>query len=260
MEVIVVDNGSTDGSAELVKSKYPSVTLIETENRGLAVGSNLGMQKATGDYFLFMGTDAFPEEKTLEGMIGYFEKTPSLGVATCKLMLRNGDLDMDAHRGFPTPWAAITHFTKLNRIFPKSKLFNQYFLGHVNMNVPHEIDLCISHFMMVRKQVFVQVGTWDEDYFVYGEDVDFCYRVKQGGWKIMYLPQWKALHYKGVSVGIRKESSDISKTDAGTKKKMRRSSTEAMRIFYSKHYQNKYPKFVTSLVLSGIDFLSKIRS
>ncbi|MFA6981714.1 MAG: glycosyltransferase family 2 protein [Patescibacteria group bacterium] len=260
MEVIVVDNGSMDGSGDLIKSKYPQVILIESTNKGLSAGSNFGLEKATGDYILFLGTDAFPEERTLEGMVGYFEKNPTVGIATCKLLLRTGELDMDAHRGFPTPWAALTHFTRLNRFFPKSKIFNQYFLGYQDINVPHEIDLCISHFMFVRKKVFDQIGKWDEDYFVYGDDVDICYRAKQAGWKIMYLPQWKALHYKGVSVGIRSESKDITKTDPATKKRMKRSSTDAMRIFYTKHYIGKYPKLVTSIVLSGIEFLSKIRS
>jgi len=113
---------------------------------------------------------------------------------------------------------------------------------------------------MVRKKVFDRVGRWDEDFFVFGEDVDFCYRVKKAGWKIMYLPQFTAIHYKGVSVGIRKESQDISKASSETKVRMKRSTTDAMKLFYRKHYSGVYPKIIQSLVFLGIDLLSKLRN
>ena len=262
-EVVVVDNGSNDGSAQRVKDNFPEVILIEAQNNGLAVGSDLGLSRATGDYLLYLGTDAFPTQETLAGIIKYMEENPEVGICTAKLVLRDGSLDQDAHRGFPIPWAALTHFSKLNKFFPRSKIFNQYFLGYKNFDEPHEIDLCISHFMFVRRKVFEDIGTWDEDFFVYGEDVDFCYRTKEAGWKIMYLPQFEVLHYKGAGVGIRKETKDI-KTAASTseesRKRMRLETTKAMRTFYKKHYEGKYPKWLTGFVLFGIETLERLRA
>ena len=113
--------------------------------------------------------------------------------------------------------------------------------------------------MFVRKSIFESVGKWDQDYFVFGEDVDMCYRIKEKGFKIMYLPQFEAVHYKGVSVGIRKESKDVSKASPETKRKITKSTTEAMALFYKKHYSKKYPEFLTALVLIIIGVLGKIR-
>jgi GT2 family glycosyltransferase len=258
-EILVVDNGSTDDSAKVFKEKFPELTLIEQDNLGLAKGYNAGFDRSTGEYILFLGTDAYPKEEDLTGIMSYMDGDNSVGIATAKLVLRSGLPDPDAHRGFPTPWAAFTHFSKLNRLFPRSKMFNSYFLGHLDPDTPHEIDLCIAHFMMVRRDVFDSIGKWDEDYFLYGEDVDFCYRTKEAGWKIMYLPQFEVLHYKGASVGVRKETKDISKKSPEFRKRMRKESTKAMKIFYRKHYSTKYPPFVTKAVLTGIDALDRIR-
>lgn len=264
-KVIIVDNGSKDGSAEMVatefpSSRYPQVELIKTQNNGLACGYNLAMAHAkNADYYLFMGTDAFPKPGCLDGVMDFLEKNPQTGVATAKLTLRTGKLDMDAHRGFPTPWTALTHFSGLDRLFPKSRIFNRYFMGWSDMEKPHEIDLCISHFMMVKRQVFDKIGRWDEDFFVYGEDVDLCWRVKQAGFKIYYLPQFECLHFKGVGVGIRKESLDVTKADEATRKRMRAETTRAMRLFYQKHMYKKYPWLVNKSIELGIQLLAHLR-
>jgi len=238
-EVIVVDNASKDDSAEMVKYEFKWVTLIENENNeGLAVANNLGFKYATGEYLLYLGSDAFPKKETIKGIIAFMDTNKEVGISTCKLVLRSGQIDLDAHRGFPTPWASITHFIGLNRIFPK----------------------CISHFMMVRREVFNTIGNWDEDFFLYGEDVDFCYRTKKAGWKIMYIPQFEAVHYKGATIGVRKTSSDISPAGAETKKLARENTVKAMKLFYSKHYKKVYPAIVTVLVLAGIKLMEKIRA
>ncbi len=259
LEIIVVDNSSTDGSFAMTQKEFPEVILIGRENKGLAAGYNRGLEKATGDYVLFLGADAYPKGEVLQGLTHYMETHPEVGIATPKLVLRNGVIDWDCHRGFPTPWAAFTHFSRLNRLFFKSKVFNQYFLGYLDFETSHEIDLCISHFMFVRRSVFEKVGLWDEGFFVYGEDVDFCYRVKEAGWKVMYLPQWEVLHYKGASVGIRKETEDIAGASKETKNRMRSETVRAMKLFYQKHYTSKYPAIVNRLTLLGINLLSKLR-
>ncbi len=259
-ELIVVDNGSTDGSYEMIKSEFPSVLAIKSENRGLAHGYNLGVTNSNGDYVLFMGSDAYPTSGVLVGLVERMEFDGLVGASTAKLVLRDGKIDMDCHRGFPTPWVSFIHFTGLEKLLPTSKLLGGYFMGDKNLNTEHEIDLCISHFMLVKRQALNMVGPWDENFFVYGEDVDYCYRIKQSGWKIMYFPQFEVKHLKGASVGIRKETAGISKASPETKKKMRLESVKAMRLFYQKHMEQKYPYLINLLVNTGINVLEKLRS
>lgn len=264
IEVIVADSGSTDGSVDMLREDFPHVTVVESQNNGLAAGLNSALSRASGEYLLYLGSDGFPEADTLGGLVEYFETHSQVGAASVKLVLRDGKLDKDAHRGFPTPWASFTHFTYLGKLFPKSHLFGQYFLSYEDMSKEHEIDSCITHFLFVRKSTQDQVGQWDDErFFLYGEDIDMCYRIKQAGWKIMYLPQFTAQHWKGVTVG-RKESSDIERPNIdydfrGKKYKkdeflllIRKESTNSMKTFYKKHYQKLYPAPLTWLVLTTI--------
>jgi GT2 family glycosyltransferase len=259
-EIIVVDNASSDGSVHLVQSKFPAVKLIAlSTNRGLTVASNVGLDAATGEYILYLGSDAYPNAGVIQGIMDYMEQHPEVGIATAELRMRDGNLDMDAHRGFPTPWASLTHFSGLNRLFPKSGRFNQYFLGDRDLTQPHEIDLCISHFLFTRRSLFTRIGKWDEDFFLYGEDVDFCYRAKAAGYKIMYLPQFTVTHYKGASVGIRKQTSDIAQVSTETKLRVTQLTTKAMLLFYQKHLDQHYPWLVNTFVLTAIRLLGALR-
>ena len=258
LEIIVVDNASPDGSAEMVKREFPEVTLFALmKNIGLAGGNNTGLRAAKGDYVLFLGPDAFPEVGAIGKLISHMQKNPEVGVSVGEMRLRDGRIDRDAHRGFPSPWVSLTHFSGLENLFPKSRLFGGYFLGYKDFKKVQDIDLCTSHFMLTRKKIFDEVGLWDEDFFVYGEDVDFCWRVKKAGWRIVYVPGVKILHYKGVSVGIRAETRDITKATRETKKKMIAETTQAMLKFYRKHYRGK---LYTPVILAGIKVLSLFRS
>jgi hypothetical protein len=292
-EIIFVDNDSPDGSADFVEEKFGNeskVRLIRSQNRGLASGYNQGLKICTGDYIVYLGTDAFPTRDVLDSMVSYMDENTDVGIATPKLYLRDGSIDLDAHRGFPTPWVSLTHFSYLDRLFPKSKLFNGYSRKYEDFNSIHQIDACISHFMFVRPEVHKKIGTWDEDYFLYGEDIDFCYRAKEAGYKVMYLGNLKVLHYKGASVG-RDTASDIEnamntdfdqisfkghvyKKDAEKSKngksgfstktwmkiKISKESTKAMKTFYNKHFAKKYPFFVNWFVLFGINVNEFIRT
>ena len=258
-EIIVKDQNSQDGSAELVEQKFPQVKLIKGENTGLSKGYNTAVKQASGDCLLFLGMDARPKKGTINGILNYLNENPQVGLATAKLILKDGSLDMDARRAFPTPWISFTRFSGLSSMFPKSSLFNKYFLPSKNINKPHEIDVCISHFMMIPRKVFDEIGGFDEDYFLYGEDVDICYRIKQKGYKIMYLPQFEALHYKGGSLGIRKTTRDQIKKPLKHRLKVRKLSTEAMEIFINKHYKKKYSKPMLWLMFFSIKVLGKLR-
>jgi hypothetical protein len=260
LQIVVVDNNSKDGSYEMVKKNFKNITLIKSPNKGLAHGFNLAFANTKADYYLLLGSDAYPNKGCIKDMVTYMQKNPKVGISTAKLILKNGQLDMDAHRGFPTPWTALTHFSKLNKVFPKSKIFNQYFRHYEDFTKPHEIDMCISHFMLIKNEVVRRLKGFDEDYFLYGEDVDFCYRAKKIGYKVMYLADCQSLHYKGVSVGVRKESKNITTASKETKERSRKSSVASMKIFYSKNYKNVYPKFVTSSVLLGINIMSIVRN
>lgn len=262
MEIIVVVNGDSDGSSARVREKYlDKVILLVTENKGLATAHNEGLAKASGDYLIHLGTDAYPTKEAISKIIDFMETHKDVGLATPKLVLRDGSRDIDAHRGFPTPWASLTHFAGLDKIFPRSPVFGKYFLGYKGFDTVHEIEVCISHFMCVRRSVWEKVGPWDQQYFLFGEDVDYCFRVKEAGFKNMYLGNVEVLHYKGATVG-RKTASDLKTASATSKdvlKKLPEQSTTAMRIFYTAHYAKKYPKMLTALVLSGIFILLQIR-
>jgi len=270
-EVIVVDNVSTDNSLKEIqnsKSKIQNkfkiqnikLTLMKNKtNLGFAAGNNVGVRKAKGRYVLFLNPDTIVMPNTFREMIKFMDNNPCAGAATCRVELPSGKLDEACRRGFPTPWNAFCHFSGLERLFPKSRIFAGYTLGWKPLNKIHEINSGSGAFLMVRRKVGDKIDWWDEDYFWYGEDLDFCYRIKKAGWKIYYVPKVKIIHYKGVSSGIRKESQKITKAKKETKIKAIKASTQAMRIFYKKHYLDKYPRFLTWLVLKGIDFLEKIR-
>jgi len=258
-EIIVVDNASWDGSAEFIKKEFPSVLLIPNkENKGYSKANNQGVKKSKGDYILFLNPDTKLRPQTLKTMVAFMDDHSEAGAATCKVQLENGTLDDASHRGFPTPWNSFCHFSGISKVFGKTKLFGGYNQGWKDTNSTHEIDALAGAFMMVRRSAGEEVGWWDEDFFFYGEDLDFCYNLKEKGWKIYFVADCSILHYKGVSGGIKKSSANITKASEETKKKVKAERFRAMRLFYEKHYKNKYPKLVTDLVLLGIGLKSKL--
>lgn len=259
-QTIVVDNASSDGSAVMVKKEFPTVKLVTSRrNLGFAAGNNLGITCAQGRYILFLNPDTIVFPETLTSMVKFMNDHPQAGAATGRVELVSGKLDEACHRGFPTPWNAFCHFSGLEKIFPKSKLFAGYSLGWLPLNKVHEIDSGVGAFLIVRREVGEQIGWWDENYFWYGEDLDFCYRIKEKGWQIFYVPKVKIIHYKGASSGLKKHSQKMSTATKETKIRSAEASTQVMRIFYQKHYLDKYPKIIGWLVMRGIDLLEKIR-
>lgn len=261
-EIIVVDNSSSDDSLEMLKNEFSKVVVIANrENLGFSSANNIGMKKAKGRLVLFLNPDTILPSDVLATMIKFMDSNPDVGVSSPRLELTNGDLDEASHRGFPTPWNSITHFSGIRRAFPKSRLFAGYTKGWLlDDKNPHEVDSVVGAFFLVRRKAGEQVGWWDEDYFWYGDELDFCYRLKEKGWKVMYVPEVTVLHYKGVAGGIKSHSRSISTASKETRLKAARSSTEAMRIFYKKHYLKKYPTLVGWLVLTGIGIIEKYRS
>lgn len=253
IEIIVVDNASKDGT-EKVMEKYPNVKFIKNEqNLGFSKANNIGIKKTRGEYILFLNPDVEVGGNTIIYMLKFIQKQKDAGAATCKVILPNGKLDDSCHRGFPTPLNSFFHFSGLSKLFPKSRLFGGYNLEFLDLSVTHEIDALAGSFMLVRRKAGEEANWWDEDYFFYGEDLDFCYQLKQKKWKIYFVPQVKAIHYKGISSGIKKISEGVATADLETKKRANKERFRAMKVFYSKYYEDKYPKFVTWLVMQGIN-------
>lgn len=257
-EVIVVDNASTDGSLSMVEKEFPAVIRIHNKsNVGFAKGNNPGVRVAKGEYVLFLNSDAILEKQTeeypLRFLLSFMDDHPQAGAITCRVNLSNGEIDDACHRGFPTPWNSLCHFSGLGKLFPHSKVINGYHLGYQHLDQVHEIDALAGAFMLVRRKAGDHAGWWDEDYFFYGEDLDFCYELKQKGWKIFFVPDVTVVHYKGVSSGIKDVSQTITKATIQEKIAITNARFEAMKIFYQKHYVAHYPKIVTYLVMKAID-------
>lgn len=253
MEIIVVDNGSADGSLAMVAANHPTVKRVANEtNLGFAAANNRGTAVAQGRYLLFLNSDTRVSPEALVQPFDYLEAHPEVGAITVRLTYPNGRRDPDNHRGFPTPWNALCHFSGLSRLFPHTPLFNGYFQSYQNFNETHPVEVTAGSFMMMPASLFHQVGGWDETYFFYGEDIDLCYRIHEAGYTIIYYPHVEVVHYKGASSGLRKESADIARPPKATRVRVARESVRAMKIFYRKFYRQKYPAVVTALVLAGI--------
>lgn len=253
LEVIVVDNASQDGSQEMVAQKYPDMRLLAlSENLGFAAANNRGTAVAQGDYILFLNSDTRIDPDALAKPLAYMRGQPQIGALTVRLVYPSGQRDPDNHRGFPTPWNAVCHFSGLSKLFPQNPIFNGYFQGYADFHQSHAVDVIAGSYMLMPRSLVDELGGWDETYFFYGEDIDFCYRIRQTGRQIVYYPHVTVLHYKGASSGLRKESADIARPPKETRVKVAKESVRAMQLFYQKFYSEQYPPLVTGLVLAGI--------
>lgn len=259
-EIFVVDNDSRDGTVEAVRSNFAKVKLIaNSKNVGFSKANNQAIKKATGKYILVLNPDTRVMPEAIKTMIKYMEKDDNIACATCRVELPDGNLDRDCRRRFPTPWRAFCHFSKLSGIFKGSKIFDQYQMGYLPQNQEHEVDSCVGAFMLVRSSAIKKVGLFDEDFFFYGEDLDWCWRFKEAGYKIMYNPQVKIIHYKGAASGMKETSKHLTKASKEIKRRALYESIHAMELFYKKHYLSQYPFFVNWLVLLSLKVLEKIR-
>ena len=259
-EVFVVDNNSSDGTVDFIKKNFPWVKLtVNKQNVGFSKANNLSLKIAKGKYILVLNPDTELMPDSIIKIINFMNKNSEVGISTCRVQLPDGSLDRDCRRHFPTPWRALTHFIGLSKVFPGSKIFDQYYIGYQKDDIDHEIDACEGAFMMVRKDAIAKVGYFDEDFFFYGEDLDWCWRFKEAGYKIMYTPRAKIIHYKGAASGMKQSSAHLTKASRESKIRALKESTRAMELFYRKHYMNKYPPFVTWSVIFGIKLLTILR-
>ena len=267
IEVIVVDNASTDDSlsqTQTLKLENPNILPLNylplTSNIGFSAGNNRGISISSpqSPYVLFLNPDTTLQTNTLQVMIDHFQNDSQVHAATCFIELAStGQLQPESHRGFPTPWNTFWHFFGfgLPKLFPKSALLNGYLMNHLDYSKPQLLDCCVGAFLMVRRSVGQQINWWDEDYFFYGEDLDFCYQLKKNKFNLYFFPDTKIIHYQGVSSGIISQTKKISSASRHTKIMSAKASTQAMKIFVSKNLIRQYPTPLRWLVLFGIKLL-----
>lgn len=262
--VIVVDNHSSDGSIEALKRlsqihKNLTVELLN-ENVGFAAGNNVALRQVKTKYFMLLNSDAYVEpNQNIDSIISYLETHADVGIVSPKVLLSNNHIDPACHRGFPTPWNALSYYSGLERLTKHSRLFGGYHQTWKDLSVLHEIDACSGAAMIVRHSAMEQVGVLDEQFFMYAEDIDWCYRFKRKNWKIVYFP--------GVVVRHDKHTSGLKKTIHAGKTVhsvfiQHRSTVsffDAMRLFYAKHYKQIYPTWVYWCVLFGISTLQFLK-
>lgn len=258
MQVIVSDNGSDD-TDEMVKKEFPGALYQKNDNVGFAKGNNIVKHLCTGKYILMLNPDTRVEVDTLPESIRYMETHLDVGAMTCKIVMSDGSLDKDARRSFPTPWVAFTHMSKLDRLFPTSRLFARYWYGFLPSDQESEVDVLEGAYCFVRRSILDEIGWYDEDYFLNGEDIDLCWKIKETGAKIMYYPFVKIYHYKGATKGKSQAKAGEVIVNKQTKRKVIIAGADAMKIFYNKRLKTKYSPLTTGVILFGIFVMKQIR-
>ena len=239
-EAVVVDNASTDRSLEAVAYEFPDAKVIrQPVNVGFGRANNAGLQVAEGRFILLLNPDVTVMPGCVGRLADFLLVRPDVGAVGPRLQRPDGNLDHAARRGFPSPAASMFYFTGLNKAFPQSERFNRYTMGHLPATETHEIDSGTAACLMVRRAAVDRVGFFDPDYFMYGEDLDLCFRLKAGGWKIFYLPTARAVHLKGQA----------TRQETG---RMLREFHSAMWTFHHKHYAADLPAFANGLVWASI--------
>lgn len=253
-EIIVVDNASTDNSVDLVRKNFPSVKLIiNQKNIGFSAGNNVGIRQAKGKHIVLLNSDTQIIDDAISTLSAYLDTHPKAGIVGPKLLLPDGAIDLASHRGFPTPWNAFTYFAKLEQIFPNHKVFSGYHQTWKDFNHTHPVDAISGAVLMIRQQVINDIGLLDENFFLYGEDLDWCKRAKDAGWEVIYHPQAVVIHHKSVS-GKKKSG----KSAADTRKSSRHHFFTTMKQYYEKHYQH-HPKPLRFIIHSLGSVLERVK-
>jgi GT2 family glycosyltransferase len=198
IELILVDNGSTDDSLTMMQDEFPAARLIQnSHNEGFARPINQALRTSQGQYLLVLNPDTIVLPGALNELVQYMVQNPKVGICGPKVLNRDGTLQKACRRGISRPWAAISYFTGLSALFPRSKFFGGYLLNYLDEDQIHEVDGISGSCMLIRRQVIQQIGYFDERYFAYQEDADFCFQAKQAGWKVVYLPSAQIIHFGG---------------------------------------------------------------
>jgi hypothetical protein len=239
-DVWVVDNNSMDASVPMVQQNFPQVNLIENkENVGFARANNQAITKCTGNYILLLNPDTLVLQNAIEKVVDFMEANPTVGICGCKVLNEDETLQLACRRSIPTPGVAFFRLTGLSRLFPKSKIMAKYNLTYLNPDEPNEVDAVSGAFLMIRRETIDEIGLLDESFFMYGEELDWCFRAKKVGWNVVYYPDARIIHLKG----------ECSKTNS---RKAAYEFYHAMYLFHKKHFSSKYNPLFNFIVYAGI--------
>jgi GT2 family glycosyltransferase len=240
LDIWVVDNHSQDQSVTMVRSLFPRVKIIENpSNVGFSRANNLVVAQSQSDYILLLNPDTLIIGDAIERVVKFMKEHPEVGIAGCKVLNRDGTLQLACRRSIPTPKVAFYRLSGLSRLFPKSRIMARYNMTYEDPEQTHEVDAVSGAFLMIRRKVVEQIGLLDERFFMYGEELDWCLRAKRAGWTVMYYPDARIVHYKGES----------------TKYNSRKAAVEfyrAMYLFHKKHFAGDCSLLTNLLIYTGI--------
>ena len=202
VSVVVVDCGSQDGTVTTVRSRFPAVRLIEAPNRGLGAGWNVGLRESETRYALILNADAWLVGDALARLVAFADEHPGAAIVGPRLLNPNGSLQRSV-RGFPTLWRLATEYLFLRKLAPRSRLLNGFYGGGFEHDEPRGVDVVMGACMLVRRAAVEQVGDLDEDYFLFSEETDWCYRFREAGWEVFFYPGAECVHVGGASHGGR---------------------------------------------------------
>ncbi len=245
-EVFVVDNNSTDGSRELLEPRFPSVTFVwNSANAGFAKANNQALSQATGEFILFLNPDTIVPEDCFEKCIAFLKANAGAGALGVRMIDGSGKFLKESKRAFPSPLTSLYKLSGITILFPRSKIFARYHLGHLPENENHEVDVLAGAFMMIPAKIIKQTGTFDERFFMYGEDVDLSFRIQKAGYRNFYFAGCSIIHFKGES------------TKRGSLNYVRLF-YQAMNLFVKKHYSGSragvFIFFIQSAIIARAAF------
>ncbi len=243
-EIIVIDNNSSDDSCAMMKQRFPNVRLIENGvNSGFPKGNNIGVSEAKGEYLCILNPDTVVAEDTFGRVLAFAKSKTDLGIVGCKLIDGTGNFLPESKRGVPTPWVAFTKISGLYKFFPNFSLFNKYYAQHLDQNETGKVDILVGAFMVMQRELYNELGGFDENCFMYSDDIDLSYMALQKGKQNYYFHETTVIHYKGEST-VKDETY------------MRRFQ-QAMDFFYKKHFKGS--AFFSVFMKIGILFFSFVK-
>jgi GT2 family glycosyltransferase len=243
-EIIVVDNASSDDSLAYLQPRFTDVKFIASNtNAGFGAACNKGFRQSSGDFILFLNPDTVVPEDCFEKCLAFIRTKKDAGIVGVKMVDGQGKFLRESKRSFPSVTASFYKMAGLAAVFPHSRLFAAYYAGHLDENTIGEVDVLAGAFMLIRRDLLERVNGFDEDFFMYGEDIDLSYRIQQAGYKNYYFPETQIIHYKGAS------------TNKGSLRHIQ-SFYGAMSIFVDKHYTGSFALVVRPIIKTGIWFFA----